>query len=473
MIQQAVILAAGNGSRLKRKSEGIPKPLQELGKVSLIKRAILTAAKAGVRDFLIVVGYQGDQIISTLQEEAPKHLSLRFVHNNDWKKSNGLSLLVASQWVTGPFILMMGDHLVTADAIRKICRRSIEPGEIRLGIDRDISRVFDLEDATKVLEARRKIQLIGKHLEKYSAIDTGLFLCGSKVFSSFREIYQEKGDVSLSEGVSLLSKRGRAQVEDLTGFFWLDVDTPEAMEYGEECLLKRLAKSSDGFVSRHINRKISIQLTKLFLKYNWPVKGVWAFGTLIGILSGILISFGEYPYLILGGLLFQFSAILDGCDGEMARLTMTESKGGEWLDTIGDNIVYLAFMVGVVLGTYHQQPGPHVYYEAILLFSGLILTWVMMFYYLNKFSDSGSLISVQWVEPGKNPPWTAKLALLMRSDFFAMLFMIMALLGELHWILWLGILGANGTWMVVLANKREVFLGSLGKDEKVLASGSQ
>ncbi|MDX1411402.1 MAG: CDP-alcohol phosphatidyltransferase family protein, partial [Nitrospirales bacterium] len=417
--------------------------------------------------------YQGDQIISMLQEAELQHLSIRFVHNNDWEKSNGLSLLAARQWVTGPFILMMGDHLLTPDAIRKICRRSIEAGEIRLGIDRNPSGVFDLEDATKVLEGGRKIQFIGKRLDKYSAIDTGLFLCGAEVFSTFAEIFQVNGDVSLSEGVALLAKRGQAQTEDLTGFFWLDVDTPEAMEYGEQCLLKRLAKKSDGFISRHLNRKISIQLTKVFLKYNWPVKGVWALGTFIGILSGLLISFGEYPYLILGGLLFQFSAILDGCDGEMARLTMTESKGGEWLDTIGDNIVYLAFMIGVVLGTHHQQPGPHVYYEGIMLFSGLILTWVMMFYYLNKYSDSGSLISVQWVEPDKNSPWTAKLALLMRSDFFAMLFMVLAFFGKLHWILWLGILGANGTWMVVLANKREVFLGSLSKDEKVLASGSQ
>ncbi len=465
MIRQAVILAAGNGSRIQRFQGDIPKPLRKLGGLTLIKRAILSAKQAGITDFVVVVGYRAESIIRSLSEDLSLGVRLQFVVNPDYHRSNGLSLLSAKSCVQGPFLLMMADHVFDFKALEQILQQTLDSEEVRVGIDRKIDEVFDLADATKVKIKEDQVLELGKTLSDYQAIDMGVFLCSEKVFEVFEQEFQKKGDVSLSEGISLLALQNKVGFCDLSSYFWQDVDTPETLDHAEKYLFTTLKKPMDGWVSQHINRRISFLITRLFLKTHFSANHVTGLVTLIGILSAYFVSTGKYFEVAVGGVLFNLASILDGCDGELAKLKMSSSKLGEWLDTCSDNLTYLFFFAGTVIGISRQGKLPYLAFESVLLFGGLAFTLTLFVCYLIRFTQSGSFVTLQkdlstpQTLKKRNPFFSAltKIQFMMKRDFFALLFMSLALFNQLPWILHLSTLGANLTWMVILFYKREIF----------------
>jgi CDP-L-myo-inositol myo-inositolphosphotransferase len=120
----------------------------------------------------------------------------------------------------------------------------------------------DLDDVTKVQTSDGQLEAIGKDLERYDAFDTGCFLCSSELFSALDQVRMQEGDESLSAGIALLAGQGKVRVHDVGDAFWIDVDDANAVERAERGLLGRLAKLGDGPVSRHLNRPLSIRLTR-------------------------------------------------------------------------------------------------------------------------------------------------------------------------------------------------------------------
>lgn len=119
----------------------------------------------------------------------------------------------------------------------------------------------------------------------------------------------------------------------------------------ERALLLSLRKPIDGFVSRHLNRHVSLFTTRYLVRLGLSPNVFTVIFMLLGLTSALFVSMAEYWWaLLLGGVLFQAQSILDGCDGEMARLTYRFSHIGQWLDSIGDDITNYAFCLGLALG---------------------------------------------------------------------------------------------------------------------------
>jgi histidinol-phosphate aminotransferase len=226
-IQRAVVLAAGRGSRLVA-GKGHPKPLEPVAGVALLVRILKTLASEGVREAVIVVGYEGAQIREALTSHRELGLAVHFVENLDWEKSNGVSLLSAHEWVDRDCILSMADHLFAPELVRRLAQADLPAGACALAVDYDIPRCFDLDDATKVQVERGRIGQIGKELERYNAIDTGVFRINPALLESLRREVERRGDASLSDGVRALANRGQFFAVDGGEARWIDVDTPEA-----------------------------------------------------------------------------------------------------------------------------------------------------------------------------------------------------------------------------------------------------
>ncbi|RMG63158.1 MAG: hypothetical protein D6715_11555, partial [Calditrichaeota bacterium] len=90
-IKKAVIIAAGKGSRLNGFQNHRPKPLLELGGLSLIERVILSAKRNGIKEFVIVIGYQGDRIKEAI-EQKDLGVKITWVYNDEWNRPNGVSV---------------------------------------------------------------------------------------------------------------------------------------------------------------------------------------------------------------------------------------------------------------------------------------------------------------------------------------------------------------------------------------------
>jgi hypothetical protein len=119
----------------------------------------------------------------------------------------------------------------------------------------------------------------------------------------------------------------------------------------QRCLLLSLRKPMDGFISRHLNRSISTRITRFLAPLGIRPDQLTFLIMMVGISSGVFAAFSEHWWcLVLSGLCFQGQSVLDGCDGEIARLTYRFSKRGQWLDTIGDDLTNYAFYAGLTVG---------------------------------------------------------------------------------------------------------------------------
>lgn len=130
----------------------------------------------------------------------------------------------------------------------------------------------------------------------------------------------------------------------------LRVRSAEEARAASRVLLQRLRKPQDGIVSRALNRRISLAVTSVLcrtpLRPNQLSVGILA----IGALGAWCAAQGNHAALAVGGVLFQAQSVLDGCDGELARLTFRGSRLGEWVDTVGDDLTNYAYFGAAAVG---------------------------------------------------------------------------------------------------------------------------
>ena len=255
----AVILAAGNGSRLAGdKSRPAPsKPLTLLAGVPLIVRTLMTLQRAGFQRAVIVTGYRADEVESTLAADRRVTLELVFARNERWRMSNGVSALAAAPHVDVPgFYLLMSDHVFERRILDVLGRASLDPEGALLAVDHKLGQIFDMDDATKVAtDGQGRIVRIGKTLERFDAVDTGVFRCTRALFDALNVAYAQRGDCSLSEGIAQLAGRGRMGAVDVGAAWWQDVDTPESMAHARRLLLEAALRSPTGIIAPALGRQ--------------------------------------------------------------------------------------------------------------------------------------------------------------------------------------------------------------------------
>jgi phosphatidylglycerophosphate synthase len=161
----------------------------------------------------------------------------------------------------------------------------------------------------------------------------------------------------------------------------LDISTAAARRRAAWRLLRTSGKPTDGWLSRNIHRKISRLFSYLFLEMGLTPNGATLFTFGVGVLAGWFLSQTTQATMIAGAALFWFASVADGIDGEMARLTFSDSDLGERLDTFVDAATYIVALGGVVVGWWRQGMGPGGVALAVVVAGGLpaTLVWAMHF----------------------------------------------------------------------------------------------
>ncbi len=345
----AVVLAAGCGSRLRRTSQR-PKPLTPVLGLSLAERVICTCLyDLGVRRFVVVLGHEAEAVRAHFAEIAARRgAEIDFAVAENWRLGNGASALAAKACVGhSPFLLLMCDHLFDAAMVRRLLRHAPRGSTVCLAADRNKDAVFDLDDVTRIRLAGDRIAEIGKGLASWDAADTGLFLCRPQFFAALERAVAA-GRCSLSDAVRDLAEEGRAAAVDVTGATWIDVDTPEALREAERRLLDAAAgKATDGPVSRHLNRPASRLITRWLVRLPVTPTQISVASWLLSCLAAGLFAWGGYAALAAGGVIAQLASIIDGCDGEVARLKRMESAFGGWFDAVLDRYADAFLLLGL------------------------------------------------------------------------------------------------------------------------------
>jgi len=433
-ITTAVIVAAGFGNRLK---EAPIKPLMPLVGVPLIRRVMWSGHKAGIRRFVVVIGYQAGVMRRELPALLPDGCKLTIVENPDFNAPNGVSLAAAARVLNEPFALLMSDHIFSSDRLALALEYFSHNRENLLVVEKREIFDGDPDDATKAALQNGRIVAIGKELEEYDAIDTGMFVLKPQ---DIREAFANTGaSPSISQIMALLGSRGKLEGLYIHSGFWQDIDTHEDVLEAERKLYASLTKATDGALARLINRKVSVFLSTRLWRFGITPNMVTAFTLILGLLAGAAFSRGlDAAWSLLGAALFQMQSIIDGVDGELARLLCLESRFGFWFDITVDNITHIAVFGGIAIGMIVSGTKGPAALLGILAVAGVIVDFVLMAPFLRPQGKGPKITkgSLKKMVDG-----------LSRRDFTYILFPLAAF-GRLDFLLWAA---AVGTWLYATA----------------------
>lgn len=226
-----MIIAAGSGSRIREVTQGVPKTLLEVNGKTIIQTIIENACAVNIKKFIVIIGYQHKYIMSSIKKLGLE-VEIEFVYNSNWKKANGISVLLSKPYIKygEPFMISMSDHIYGEDLFSKVFRADLDKFEAIVGLDFRVDQVFDIDDAMKVVVEKdnpMRLTSMSKDLSVYDAIDCGVFKCNYQFFNVLEKLNNKK-DFSLSDACRYLIKYGSMGGIDIKNSFWMDIDTPES-----------------------------------------------------------------------------------------------------------------------------------------------------------------------------------------------------------------------------------------------------
>ncbi|MBM3957933.1 MAG: NTP transferase domain-containing protein, partial [Gemmatimonadetes bacterium] len=331
-VNEAVILAAGEGSRMNAGGTCEHKALRRLLGIPLIERGILALREAGIERFVVILGHAAAAVRDRLGDGSRLGVEIVCVECRDWVKGNGASLYAAREaLLQDRFLVAMADHWYEPGIPRRMIEAAAGDQANLLVTDSRVDAVFDADDATRVrVDASGTVRAVGKGLDEFNAVDCGLFVFSREVFGTLQGCFAA-GDFSVTGAANRLSRRGQLASVDAGGLMWEDVDTEEAIRAARRKLVGSLPGRDDGPVARLINRRLSVPLSLAAVRLGATPNSVSAIGFGTAVLAGVAFALG-HP--LAGGVASQVASIVDGSDGEVARARFQASAWGGLLDSI-------------------------------------------------------------------------------------------------------------------------------------------
>lgn len=337
---EALVLAAGEGSRLGKLTKRKPKALLRVAGMPLLERILRSLKEAGVQNVWIVVGYKAGMIREEIGENYAD-LKVQYIEAKRWKKGNLYSLLAAQRIFQQDFLLCMGDHIHDTEIPKSLINSKFEKTLV-LAIEKVA------EEDTKVLEQSGKIIDIGKKINGSNiVIDTGFFLCSPKIFEYAKEAMQQGGK-ELADCVRVAAQNGDTQIFDVSGHSWVDIDTRKDLDRAKRLLVEGSQKKrgASDFVAHHVNRPIENAI--LYHISDW----MFITPNRLTIATNVLAWFITYLFfnghLVLGSLLTFLVGILDGLDGKLARIRGQETRLGR-MEHVFDLLFEFSWLIALAL----------------------------------------------------------------------------------------------------------------------------
>lgn len=332
MNMKTLILATGVGNRSGNLTKNKPKPLIKLLGLSLIERAILTAKQAGIKEFVIVVGYLGDKIKAKLGTGDRYGVKIDYIENNDYQKENGVSVLKAKGLLNENFILLMSDYIFDVRILKELINYKTKSSVV-LAVDRR----RPLPEDTKVLEKGGRIVNIGKNIEESNCISTDIFLCSPRIFSYVEESIKS-GRTELTDSINKAAKNKDAEIFDITQInsyipsmrkeskpFWFDINTKEDLIEAKKILIENASKGRNDLLATYVNKPIENFIVSRLANTQITPNQVTILINIIAYTSTFLFLKG---YLFLASILTFVVSFMDGVDGKLSRVKIVSSNIG-------------------------------------------------------------------------------------------------------------------------------------------------
>lgn len=273
-MKQAVILAAGRGTRLNGSMNGRPKCLAKIGNHTLIEYQLMLLRKAGIERVCVVVGYGAEQVRSVLGN------TCEYVVNQRYAETNSLySLWLARDWVSGPFVLMNCDVLVPPELLEQIT----ELDGNALAYDSSSGRD---DEHMKVSFEGNRLRKIGKELSQKETHGENV---GVLKFSESgtEQLFREADALVHSGGEHLWAPSVLSRIVDkvvfhgvdIAGLPWVEIDFPDDLYYARRHIWPDILDDIvvDIWITTSLKPAgVALQNTRLFYhELMWLVRSIW------------------------------------------------------------------------------------------------------------------------------------------------------------------------------------------------------
>ncbi len=230
------------------------------------------------------------------------------------------------------------------------------------------------------------------------------------------------------------------------------VETPADVPVAEQRLMRSLVKDTDGFMARHVERPISLQISRRLAGTAITPNQMSLISIAVGVCGGpFFLSSGPLMQTI-GALLFLAHSILDGCDGELARLKFQQSRWGGVLDFWGDNVVHIVIFACMGVGWSLAARALWPLWLGAAAVLGTLGSAGFVYWRLMRFKDGGDTLFTS-VSDAPERPLTRLLDSASRRDFIYLVFLL-ALFGRSSWFVALAGIGAPIYFVLVLLAAR-------------------
>ncbi|CAI4030580.1 1L-myo-inositol-1-phosphate cytidylyltransferase [Nitrospira tepida] len=451
-------------------------PLTRIAGVTIFQRGLLTLQRAGVNQIFVLAGDEAETLKAVVRDGPPITAGIRWIPVREfplddprtWETlaadAKGACLVIGPQ---AAFSRNLIETLRGQGPIEDLTlvlqpedRRRIGPGQSdRAGrVDRAVPTKRDrlARLAAIGLGGERGAQegFTGRLAAELMVLPAGLFSKGQPLADSLLaqsgEEQRAEGDPLLSRLVELAAAERRIRIVEAApdANLWArDVHDAGDASAVERDLYRSLKGHFEGIVDRYFNRKLSPFFTKLFLKLKLSPNAITVAATLIGLAGAACFGMGTYAAGLLGALLFQLAAVIDCCDGEVARLTFTESPLGAKLDLVLDNVVHMAVFAGIAYGAYQahaasEQAWLYLALGAVAVIFNALACWLVTRLAAHPGAPAGAS-TARW-------KWTDFLLKNIATRDFSMVVLLFAAIGRLDWFLLLAVIGSTLFGLVLI-----------------------
>ena len=417
-------------------------PLTSVVGIGLFQRTVLTLQRAGIRQLMVLVGPEEDQLKQALGKGSRVTIPVRWLPIREFPLDDPRTWEALAAEVRG-FCLLSGVQGVFAAPLIESLRHEVQEGQaiVVARADREQNRQARRSSLHIKVQAGRLLSITSKQ-DDSALVATDLVVLPTGFMSAAGHIDVETGTVPIRRWLERAAVDGYVRVlsTEANRSHWYQVVRDAAdVKAAERKLLNSLKGEFEGFVDRFFNRKISRWFTRMFLAAGFSPNVITILATLVGLVAAAGFGVGTYSAGIIAALLFQLAAIIDCCDGEVARLTFTESPFGAWLDITMDNLVHMAIFAGIAAGTYLRLAGSDGAWVPLALGSAAVLGNGLSFWLVTRAQKIKS--SNGWKTPVQ-AAWSDFMLKNVASRDFSVVVLIFAVIGKLDWFLGLAAIGS-------------------------------
>ena len=417
-------------------------PLTSVVGIGLFQRTVLTLQRAGIRQLMVLVGPEEDHLKQALGRGPRLMIPVRWIPIREFPLDDPRTWEALAAEVHG-FCLLSGVQGVFASPLIESLRREVREGQaiVVARAESERGRKSRRSGLRVKVQAGRLLSITSRQ-DDTALVATDLVVFPASLMSVASLTGVEAGTVPIRRWLERAAVDGHVRVlstETNPSHWYQSVCDAADVQAAEKKLFNSLKGEFEGFVDRFFNRKISRWLTRIFLAAGLSPNSITILAAVVGLAAAAGFGIGTYSAGIIAALMFQLAAVIDCCDGEVARLTFTESPFGAWLDIAMDNIVHVAIFAGIAVGSYLRVAGSEGAWVPLVLGSAAILGNGLSFWLVTRAQKIKAASG--WKTPVQ-AAWSNFMLKNVASRDFSVILLIFAVIGKLDWFLWMAAIGS-------------------------------